>query len=98
MSSANSIKLLSWCVFTTVPLHQMSRALATTAQQDEDIPAITTAFKPECSPAPGPSSSPAHPPRPPPLPAPLLPYIAVVGTPPVGCPFAEFLSIPTQKK
>ena len=33
VSSANSIKLLSWCISSTVPLHYMSGALATTTQR-----------------------------------------------------------------
>ena len=61
----------------------------------EDIPA---ASEPEGSPAPGPSSSPVHSPRTPPLPVPPLPDILSAGTPLVGCPLAEFLSISTQKK
>ena len=62
-SLANSIKLLPWCISSTVPLCYMSRALATTMQQDEYVPGITTASKPDGSPAPGPSSSPDCPPR-----------------------------------
>ena len=97
-SLANSIKLLPWCISSAVPLHYMSGALATMLQQDKDIPATTTASKPEGLLAPGPSNSPTHPPRTPPLPVPPLPNIPFVGTPPVGCPFAEFLAIPTWKK
>ena len=47
---------------------------------------------------PGPSSSPACPPRTLSLPVPPLLDIPFVGTPPVGCSFAEFLAIPTCKK
>ena len=97
-SSTNSIKLLSWCISSTVPLCYMSGVLATAMQQNEDIPATTTAAKPDGSLAPGPSSSPAHPPGTPPLPVHSLLDILFVGTPPVGHPFAEFLAIPKQKR
>ena len=95
VSLADSMKLLPWCISSAVLLHYMSRALATTAQQDEDVPATTTASEPKDSLAQGPSSSQACLPRTPPLPVPSLPDILFVGTPPVGCPFAEFLPIPT---
>ena len=95
---ADSIRILPWCVSSiALPLCYMSRVLATTMQQDEDILATTTASEPEGSLAPGPSSSPACPPRTLPLPVPPLPDIPFVGTPTVGCLFAEFLAIPTQK-
>ena len=76
----------------------MSGVLATTTQQDEDIPATTTVSKPEGSLPPGPSSSPTHAPGTSPLPVPPLPDIPFVGTPLLGHPFAEFLANPTQKK
>ena len=98
VSSANSIKLLPWCISSAALLCYMSEVLATGVQQDEGIPATTTASEPEDSPAPGPSGSLACPPRTLPLPVPPLPDIPFIGTPPVGCPFAEFLAIPTQKK
>ena len=98
VSTADSIKLLPWCTSSTVPLCYMSGALATTMQQDEDIPATSAASEPEGSPAPGPSSSPTHPPQTPSLPVPPLPDIPFVGTPLVGFPFAEFLAVFTQKK
>ena len=79
----------------TVPLCYMSRMMATVMQQDEDIPA---ASKAEGSLVPGLSSSPVHPPRTPPLPVPHLLDIPLVGTPPLECPFADFLAISTQKK
>ena len=90
--------LLPWCVSSTVPLHYMSRALSTTMQQHEDVPATTTVSKPEGSPAPGPSSSPTHPPGTLPLPVSSLLDISFVGTLPVGHPFAGFCAVPTQKK
>ena len=95
VSLADSIKLLPWCISTAVPLCYVSGMMATAMQQDKDIPA---ASKPEGSVAPGPSSCPVDPPRTPPLPVPLLLDILLVGTPPVGHPFAEFLAISTQKK
>ena len=70
-------------------------ATATATQQDEDVPA---ASKPEGSPAPGPLSSPVHPPRTPQIPVPPLLDMSLIGTLPVGCPFAEFLAISTQEK
>ena len=78
VSLAHSIKLLPWCISSTVPLYYMSGTIATAMQQDEDIPA---ASEPEGSLAPGPSSSPAHPPRTPPLQVPPLLDIPFVGTP-----------------
>ena len=97
-SSADSIKLLPWCISSTAALCYLSGVLATAMQQDEDIPATTTAFKPEGSLAPCPSYSPACPPGT--LPLPILPLqdIPFVGTPFIGCPFVESLAIPTQKK
>ena len=83
VSSADSIKLLPWYISSAVALHYMSEALATTMQQDDDVPA---ASKPEGSLDPGPSSSPAHPSRTLPLPVPPLPDIPFVGTPPSGVP------------
>ena len=97
-NSANSIKLLPWCISSTVLLCYMSGALATATQQDEDVPATTTASEPEGSLASGPSSSPTHPPRTPPFRVPPLLDIPFVSIPPVECPFAEFLAVPTQKK
>ena len=97
VSSTDSIKLLPWCISSTVPLCYMSRVLAT-AMQQHDIPATTTVSEPDGSPALAPSSSPACPTRTPPLPVPPLLDISFVGTPPVGHPFAEFLAGPTQKK
>ena len=47
MSLADSMKLLPWCVSTAVPLHYVSRLMATVTQPDEDIP---TASEPEESP------------------------------------------------
>ena len=95
VSSADSIKLLPWCISAAVPLSYRSGMVATATQQDEDISA---ASEPHGSLAPCPSSSPVHPPGTPPLPVPPLLDIPLVGTPPVGHPFAEFLAISTQKK
>ena len=41
MSLADSIKLLPWCISAAVPLYYMSGTMATTMQQDEDIPAAS---------------------------------------------------------
>ena len=97
-SLTDSIKLLPWCISSTFPLCYMSEALATTMQQDEDIPTSTTVPEPEGSLAPGPSNTPAHQTGPLLLPVPPLPDIPFVGTPSNGCPFAGFIASPTQKK
>ena len=80
-SPAKSIKLLSWCISTTVPTCYISEALATTTQQGKG--ALATAVVPELedSPAPGSPSSPACLASTPPSPAPLLPDLPFVGTP-----------------
>ena len=97
VSLADSIKLLPFCVSSSVPLCYMSRALATTTQQDKDVPATTTASQPEGSLAPGPQAVQLIDPE-------LhhfqyLPYqISPCRHSPLGHPFAEFLAIPTQKK
>ena len=98
VSLANSIKLLPWCISSTVTLHYLSGVLTTDTHQGEDIPATTTASEPKGSPAPGSSSSPAHPPGTPPLPVPPLLDIPFVSTPPVRYPFAELPAVPSQKK
>ena len=94
---ADSIKLLPWCISSTVPLCYMNGPLATTAQQDEDVPATTTASDPEDSMVAAPSNGQACPPRTLPLPVLPLPDIPFVGSPVVGHPFAKFLAIPTQE-
>ena len=94
----NSIKLLPWCVSSTFPFHYMSEVLATTMQQNEDIPATITVPKLEGSLALGPSNSPAYQTGTLPLPVPPLPDIPFVGTPQVGLCFAWFIASPTQKK
>ena len=94
----SSAQVTALAHFSAVPLHYMSRVLATAMQQDEDVPATITASKPEGSLVPGPSSSPACPPRTLPLPIPPLLDIPFVGPPLVGCPFAEFLAVHTQRK
>ena len=91
------IKLLPWCISSTVPLHYISRSLATTAQQDEDIPATTTVSDPEGSLALGPSSSPACPTGTLPLPVPPLRNIPFVGTPPVRHHLLSSLPAPHRK-
>ena len=41
-SSADSIKLLSWCVSSAFPFYYMSDMLVTATQQEEDVPATIT--------------------------------------------------------
>ena len=96
VSLTDSIKLR--CVSPAVPLHHMGEALATAMQQGKNVQSTTAAHEQEGSLTLDPSSSPAHPTGNPPPPAPPLPDIPLVGTPPVGCLLAEFLTIPTQKK
>ena len=98
VSSTNSMKLLPWCISSAVPLHYMNKALATAAQQEEDVPATITVPKSEGSQALHPSDSPNCQTGTPPLP--LLPFLDIhfVCTPPVGHPFAGFSASPTQKK
>ena len=95
--STNLIKLLPWCFSSTVPLHYTSEALATTAQQEEDIPATIAVPKLECSQALGPSDSPAYVTGTLPLPVPPLPDISFVGISPIGHPFAHFMPAPHRK-
>ena len=98
VSLTDLIKLLPWCVSSTVTLHYMSDVLATASQQEEDIPVTIAIPEPEGSWAPDPSDSPAHQTETPPLPVPPLWDIPFVFTQLVGCTFAEFLAIPIQKK
>ena len=72
LSSANLIKLLPWCVSSTVPLHYMRDVLPTTTHYEEHIPSTITVPKPDSSPALGPSDSPACPTGT--LPLPVPPY------------------------
>ena len=90
-----TLKLLSWCISSTVPLHYMSGVLATTVQQDEDVPTTTTAS--EGSQAQGPSSSPAYTHRTPPLPVHPLPDIPFVGLPHWGAHLLSSLLSPHRK-
>ena len=96
-SLADSIKLLSWCKSSAVPLHYMSRPLATAMQQDKGIPVTPTASEPEDSPAPDPSSSPACPPGTLPLPVPPLPDIPFLGSPQWGAHLLSSLPSPHRK-
>ena len=70
----------------------MSKVLAITVQQDENLPATTTVPELESSPVPDLSNSPTHQIRTLPLPVPHLPHITFVVTPPVGHPFAELVA------
>ena len=97
VSSTDLIKLLPWYFSSTVTLHYMSKALATTIQQEGDIPVTITVPMLEASQAPDPPDSPAGQTETLSLPVPPLPDIPFVSTPPVGCPFAGFIASPTQK-
>ena len=103
-SSTKAVTLLPWCISAAVPFHYISRPVMIAAQQDEGIPTIfehhLTASEPEpCgSPVPGPSGGLTPPPGTPPLPVSSLPDIPLAGTPLVGCPFSDFLAIPSQGK
>ena len=59
-SSTDSIELLLWCISSTVCLCYMSEVLATTTQQEEDIPGTITVPKLEDLQAQDPADSPAH--------------------------------------
>ena len=85
-SLADSIKLLPWCISSSIPCNYMGDALVTAMQQGENVPATTAVPKPEESTALGPSSSPAHLTENPPPIIPLLPDFPFVGTPPGGAP------------
>ena len=64
--------------------HNQAAALATTAQQEEDVPLTIDIPRPEGSQVPDPSDSPAHYTGTPPLPVPPFLDITFVGTPPFG--------------
>ena len=96
--SSDSMKLLPWCFSSAVPLHYMGNVLATTAQQEEDVPATIAVPEPEGSQALDPSDSPAHQTETLPLLVPPLTDIPFVDTPLVGHSFAGFIAHPTQKK
>ena len=94
----DSVKLLPSCISSAIPLPYMSKVLATTAWQREDVPVTTTTPEPEGSQALASSGSPAHWTGTPPLPVPLLQDTPFVGTPPVAHPFAKFIVSLMQKK
>ena len=89
-----------------VPFCYISGAITIAAQQDEDVPTISnpcpTASEPDPEPhgllASGPSGSTAPSPGTPPLPVSSLPDIPWVGTPLVGHPFSDLLTISSQNK
>ena len=60
VSLEDSIKLLPWCISVAVPLCYVSGMMATTTQQDENVPAASES---EGLLAPDPPSSLVHPPR-----------------------------------
>ena len=93
-----SIKLLPWCIPSAVSSQYISEALVTTMQLGKNTPATIAVPEPKQSTSLGPSSRPTHCSETPPSIIPLLPDLPLMGTPPVGCPFAEFLATSTQKK
>ena len=97
-SSTYSNKLLPWCVSSAVPLQYMSKVLATTVQEEEDVPVVITVPDPESSQTPNLSDSLACSTGAPPLPVSPFLYILFVGTLLLGYPFTEFIAGPTLKK
>ena len=97
-SLMESIKLPPWCLSSVVPSQYIGEVLATTTLWGKNTPATTAASEPMKPTTLGPSSSPAHCSESPLPIIPLLPDLPLIGTPPVGCPFAEFLANSTQKK
>ena len=95
-SLTDLIKLLPWCVSSTVPFHYMSKALSTAVQQGKNVQSTAAAPEPEGSLPPDPSSSPAHLKGTPPPLIPVLPDIPFVGTPP-GVPISWFIVSPTKE-
>ena len=90
-SPVESIKLLPWCTSSAVPSHYISEALAATMQQGKNTPATTDSgvlLLKQSSLSNWHSSSPGT----------SLARSPLCSTPPVECPFAEFLAISTQKK
>ena len=83
-SSANSVKLLPWCISPSIPFHYMDDALVTAMWQGRNAPATMAAPKPEEPPTQGLSSSPVHQTETPPPIIPLLPYILFMSTLPWG--------------
>ena len=74
ISSANSVRLILWCISTTaspdvIPIHHLSEALATAMQHRADALVVTSAPGSEGSQALAPMSSPAHHSETPPLPS-----------------------------
>ena len=96
-SLADSIKLIPWCISSTIPFSYMGNTLATTVWQGKNAPSTTAAHELEESTALRPTSSVAHLTKTLPVIS-LLSDLPFVATPPVGHPFAEFLAISTQKK
>ena len=84
-------------ISSMVPSHYISEVLVTATQLSENAPATTAVPKPEEAPTLVPFNSPAHLSETPPPIIPLLLDLPFMGTPPVWCPFADFLAISTQK-
>ena len=83
-SLVDSVKLLPWCISSSVLLHYMDDALAPTPRQGGDSPAVQ-----EKPPNPRPPSSPACLMETPPPIVLLLLNITSVGTPPWGTHFSS---------
>ena len=97
-SSANSVKLLPWCISSGIPFHNMHDTLPSTTWQGGNIPATVAAPEQEESPTVGLSSIPAYLTETPPPILPLLLDLPLVGTLPMGHPFFKSTSSPLQKK
>ena len=97
-SPVELIKLLSWCISSVVPSSYISEVLVASVWLSKTAPATTAVPEPEESTTPGPSSSPACLSETPHPIISLFPDLPFMCTAPVGCPFAEFLAISTQKK
>ena len=94
---ANPVKLLPWCISSSVPLHYLDEALASTLWQGRDAQTTTAAPGKEEPPTPGPSHSPTHltetpPHHTSPTRSPLS------GHSPMGKPFFESTAGTSQKK
>ena len=93
-----SIKLLPWCVSSTVPLYYISKVLYTVMQQEEDVPTTITVPRAECSQAPETSDSLAHQTGTPPLPVHPFLDIPLWALLLLGILFLGFRASPLQEK
>ena len=97
-SLAKSVKLLPWCISTSIPLCHMDDALVAAKQQGKTAPTTVGATKLEEPSAPGLSSSPATSLESLPPAIPLLLDLLFEDISSMGCPFFEFIAGPSQKK